>query len=123
MKDCCLQSFTKAAVLLSCVPTNQVGLGLYALAGFNWLLAYLYQSKCPLRLCISIAVAVSIGRARLAVVMQGGILSIDCALDNDNLLATAGADAAVVVFDREASRIRATLTGHSKKVNGEHLLK
>lgn len=55
--------------------------------------------------------------------MQGGILSIDCALDNDNLLATAGADAAVVVFDREASRIRATLTGHSKKVNGEHLLK
>lgn len=59
----------------------------------------------------------------MAVVMQGGILSIDCALDNDNLLATAGADAAVVVFDREASRIRATLTGHSKKVNGEHLLK
>lgn len=49
--------------------------------------------------------------------MQGGILSIDVAPDNENLLATAGADSVVVVFDREASRIRASLAGHSKKIN------
>lgn len=34
-------------------------------------------------------------------------------------MATAGADGVVVLFDREAGRIRASLTGHSKKVNGE----
>ncbi|BDA49495.1 Pre-mRNA-processing factor 19 [Coccomyxa sp. Obi] len=48
---------------------------------------------------------------------KGGILSIDVAPDNENLLATAGADSVVVVFDREASRIRASLAGHSKKIN------
>ena len=50
--------------------------------------------------------------------MQGGILSIDAAPDNPALLATAGADGSVVLFDRDAGRIRATLTGHTKKVNG-----
>jgi len=49
--------------------------------------------------------------------VQGGILSIDVALDNENLIATAGADAVVVLFDRESSRIRASLTGHTKKIN------
>lgn len=50
-------------------------------------------------------------------VAQGGILSIDVALDNENLIATAGADSVIVLFDREASRIRASLNGHSKKIN------
>ena len=55
--------------------------------------------------------------------MQGGILSLDQAPDNVNLLATAGADGTVVLFDRDAGRIRTTLTGHSKKINSEHILK
>ena len=53
--------------------------------------------------------------------MQGGILSIDVAPDNENLLATAGTDSTVVLFDREASRIRASLTGHTKKINSASL--
>lgn len=44
-------------------------------------------------------------------------MSIDVALDNENLIATAGADSVIVLFDREASRIRASLNGHSKKIN------
>lgn len=48
---------------------------------------------------------------------QGGILSIDTAPGSPSLLATAGADGAVVLFDRDAGRIRAALTGHSKRVN------
>ena len=49
---------------------------------------------------------------------QGGILSIDVAPGNEDLVATAGADGVVVMFDRGAGRIKASLTGHSKKVNG-----
>ncbi len=60
-------------------------------------------------------------RERLVVLVtrQGGILSIDSVPGNENILATAGADSVVVVFDREAARIKASLTGHSKKVNGK----
>jgi hypothetical protein len=50
--------------------------------------------------------------------VQGGILFIDSAPNNESLLATGGADSVVVVFDREAGRIRASLTGHTKKING-----
>ena len=53
--------------------------------------------------------------------MQGGILSIDTAPDAPHLLATAGADGTLVLFDREAGRIRAQLTGHSKKINSAQL--
>ena len=52
---------------------------------------------------------------------QGGILSIDVAPGNEDLVATAGADGVVVMFDRGAGRIKASLTGHSKKVNGGFL--
>ena len=51
--------------------------------------------------------------------MQGGILSVDAAPGSESLVATAGADGVVVLFDRSAGRIKASLTGHSKKVNGE----
>ena len=51
--------------------------------------------------------------------MQGGILSIDAAPGSESLVATAGADGVVVLFDHSAGRIKASLTGHSKKVNGE----
>ena len=54
--------------------------------------------------------------------MQGGILSIDAAPGSESLVATAGADGVVVLFDHSAGRIKASLTGHSKKVNGEGLL-
>ncbi|EIE19108.1 spliceosome component, nuclear pre-mRNA splicing factor [Coccomyxa subellipsoidea C-169] len=54
---------------------------------------------------------------------KGGILSIDVAQDNENLLATGGADSVVVLFDREASRIRASLTGHTKKINSVKFFK
>ena len=36
----------------------------------------------------------------------------------DNVVATAGADGDVHLFDRSAERVLATLQGHSKKVNG-----
>jgi hypothetical protein len=52
---------------------------------------------------------------------QGGILSIDAAPSNEDLVATAGADSVVVLFDHAAGRIKASLTGHSKKVNGGFL--
>lgn len=52
---------------------------------------------------------------------QGGILSIDAAPGNEGLVATASADGVVVLFDRAAGRIKASLTGHSKKVNGGFL--
>ena len=51
--------------------------------------------------------------------MQGGILSIDAAPGSESLVATAGSDGVVVLFDHSAGRIKASLTGHSKKVNGE----
>ena len=50
--------------------------------------------------------------------MQGGILAIDVAPDNPQLLATAGADGAVHLFDRADERITANLTRHTKRVNG-----
>ena len=57
----------------------------------------------------------------VALCTQGGILSIDAAPGNEGLVATAGADGVVVLFDRAAGRIKASLTGHSKKVNGGFL--
>ncbi len=76
----------------------------------------------PLLLCGCVLAEniIAIGKRhalRQPVCMQGGILSIDVAQDNENLLATGGADSVVVLFDREASRIRASLTGHTKKIN------
>lgn len=46
-------------------------------------------------------------------------MSVDAAPGSEGLVATAGADGVVVLFDRSAGRIKASLTGHSKKVNGE----
>ena len=66
-------------------------------------------------LCAAAAAAVSGVCCRV----QGGILSIDAAPGSESLIATAGADGVVVVFDRDAGRIRASLTGHTKKLNGE----
>ena len=50
--------------------------------------------------------------------MQGGILAIDVAPDNANIVATAGTDGAVHLFDRQDQRILANLSKHSKKVTG-----
>ena len=50
--------------------------------------------------------------------VQGGILSIDAAPGSESLVASAGADGVVVLFDHGAGRIKASLNGHSKKVNG-----
>ena len=38
-----------------------------------------------------------------------------------NVIATAGADHTVKLFDRGASRVLASLTGHTKKVTSERL--
>ncbi|CAL5224503.1 g7199 [Coccomyxa viridis] len=54
---------------------------------------------------------------------KGGILSIDAAPGGESLVATAGADGVVVLFDHSAGRIKASLTGHSKKVNGVKFVK
>lgn len=48
---------------------------------------------------------------------KGGILAIDTSPENDTVVATAGVDGQVHVFDRQAGRILAELQGHSKKVN------
>ena len=37
------------------------------------------------------------------------------------MVATAGADGEVHLFDRSAGRVTATLQGHSKKINGARL--
>ena len=50
--------------------------------------------------------------------LQGGILAIDIAPDDSNIVATGGADGAVHVFDRSSQRIVANLTKHTKKVTG-----
>lgn len=50
--------------------------------------------------------------------VQGGILAIDTSPATDTVVATAGMDGQVHVFDRAAGRIVAELQGHSKKVNG-----
>lgn len=47
---------------------------------------------------------------------KGGILSLDVSPEGDGVLATAGGDGAVTVYDRAAGRVLASLTGHSKKV-------
>ena len=54
-------------------------------------------------------------------VMQGGILAIDTAPDNEQLVATAGSDHAVHLLDRSTERVTANLVGHSKKVTGKPL--
>lgn len=48
---------------------------------------------------------------------KGGILAIDVSPAADGVLATAGVDGAVQVFDREGEKVLASLKGHSKKVN------
>ena len=72
---------------------------------------YRHMCLCRRRCCIS----------GFCCRMQGGILSIDAAPGSESLIATAGADGVVVLFDRDAGRIRASLTGHTKKVNGESI--
>lgn len=54
----------------------------------------------------------------LVLSLQPGILAIDTSPASDTVLATAGADGDVHVFDRAAERVLASLQGHSKKVNG-----
>lgn len=49
---------------------------------------------------------------------QGGILAIDTAPGGDDLVATAGADGSVVLFDRAAGRVRSQLAAHAKRVTG-----
>ncbi len=51
--------------------------------------------------------------------LQGGILALDLSPSGEGVVATAGGDASVQVYDRAAERILASLTGHSKKVHGE----
>ncbi|KAK9791122.1 hypothetical protein WJX73_000987 [Symbiochloris irregularis] len=54
---------------------------------------------------------------------QGGIVAVDRAPDKPKLLATAGTDHAVHLFDRDTSRITHNLIGHSKKVTDVKFLK
>jgi hypothetical protein len=44
---------------------------------------------------------------------------LDLSPAGEGVVATAGGDATVQVYDRAAERILASLTGHSKKVHGE----
>lgn len=55
---------------------------------------------------------------RAASGLQGGILAVDFAAGKENLVFTAGNDHTGQVYDREANRVVASLTGHSKKVTG-----
>lgn len=48
---------------------------------------------------------------------KGGILALDLSPAGEGVVATAGGDASVQVYDRAAERILASLTGHSKKVH------
>lgn len=48
---------------------------------------------------------------------KGGILAIDISPASQAVVATAGADATVQLFDIKGERILASLTGHSKKVH------
>ena len=52
-------------------------------------------------------------------VPQGGILALDLSPTGEAVVATAGGDSTVQLFDRAAERVLASLTGHSKKVYGE----
>lgn len=53
--------------------------------------------------------------------LQGGILALDLELGKENIVFTAGADHTGQVYDCQANRIVASLTGHSKKVTGRRL--
>ncbi|GBF98278.1 spliceosome nuclear pre-mRNA splicing factor [Raphidocelis subcapitata] len=48
---------------------------------------------------------------------SGGILGIDTHPDNSNIVATAGADSTVQLFDLSQQRLLPALKGHSKRVN------
>ncbi|KAL4431421.1 hypothetical protein ABPG75_006677 [Micractinium tetrahymenae] len=48
---------------------------------------------------------------------KGGILAIDLSPASEAVVATAGADASVQLFDRSSDRVLASLEGHGKKVN------
>ena len=52
-------------------------------------------------------------------VPQGGILALDLSPAGEAVVATAGGDSTVQLFDRAAERVLASLTGHSRKVYGE----
>ncbi|KAK9838127.1 hypothetical protein WJX81_002866 [Elliptochloris bilobata] len=53
---------------------------------------------------------------------KGGILAIDTSPGGDDLVATAGADGSVVLFDRAAGRVRSQLAAHAKRVTGVQFL-
>ena len=48
---------------------------------------------------------------------QGGVLCVAPNPSSTNLIATAGADATVQIFDKSSSRILASVEEHTKKVN------
>lgn len=56
------------------------------------------------------------GTHALHATRKGGILALAVSPDADNLVATAGADSTIALFDRTAGQTVATLKGHSKKV-------
>ena len=51
--------------------------------------------------------------------MQGGIKAIDTSPTSSAVVATAGGDSVVAVYDSSAGRLLAELRGHTKKVNGK----
>lgn len=57
--------------------------------------------------------------SRSASRLQGGIKAIDTSPASSAVVATAGGDGVVAVYDSAAGRLLAELKGHSKKVNGE----
>lgn len=50
---------------------------------------------------------------------QGGIKAIDTSPASSSVVATAGGDGLVAVYDSAAGRLLSELRGHTKKVNGE----
>lgn len=50
--------------------------------------------------------------------LQGGILALDLSPASEAVVATAGGDADIKLYDRAAEQILATLSGHAKKVHG-----
>jgi WD40 repeat protein len=51
--------------------------------------------------------------------LQGGIKAIDTSPASSSVVATAGGDGVVAVYDSAAGRLLSELRGHTKKVNGE----
>jgi WD40 repeat protein len=51
--------------------------------------------------------------------LQGGIKAIDISPASSSVVATAGGDGIVAVYDSAAGRLLSELRGHTKKVNGE----